>query len=108
MIDIYLQSNLLIVPSLVDNSPNVIFESLVCGTPFVGSDQGGIPEISEHFKMETFIYGDADSMYQAIMKQKSVNLDSNKIREAALAIVHPDIVAKKISQLYSSKLIVAD
>jgi glycosyltransferase involved in cell wall biosynthesis len=104
MIDIYLQSNLLIVPSLVDNSPNVIFEALVCGTPFVGSDQGGIPEISKHFEMETFVYGDADSIYQAIMKQKSVTLDSSKIREAALAIVHPEVVAKKISKLYLSKL----
>jgi len=102
--DIYSESDLLIVPSLIDNSPNVIFEALVCGTPFVGSNQGGIPEIAEVFGMETFVYGDPDSMYGAIIKQKNARLDSNLIRENALALVHPELVAKKISKLYLSKL----
>ena len=104
MVEIYSNTDLLIVPSLVDNSPNVIFEALVCGTPFVGSDQGGIPEIAKAFGMETFVYGDPDSMYGAIIKQKNARLDSNLIRENALALVHPELVAKKISKLYLSKL----
>ena len=108
IIDVYSDSDLLIVPSLVDNSPNVIFEALVCGTPFVGSNQGGIPEIAEVFGMKTFIYGDSESMYQAIINQKGAELDSNKIRDAALAIVHPHVVAKKVSDLYKSKLTAAN
>jgi len=104
MIDVYLDSDLLIVPSLVDNSPNVIFEALACGTPFVGSDQAGIPEISNAFGMESFKFADPDSMYTAIMKQKKKDIDARKIREAALALVHPEVVAKKVAELYKSKL----
>jgi glycosyltransferase involved in cell wall biosynthesis len=106
MVDIYLESDLLIVPSLADNSPSVVFEALVCGTPFVGSDRAGIPELSETFGMESFKYGDSESMFRAILKQKEAGLDSRKIREDALAIVHPEVVAKKISQLYFSKSII--
>ena len=108
IINVYSNSDLLIVPSLADNSPNVIFEALVCGTPFVGSNRGGIPEIAEVFGMETFTYGDPESMYRAIITQKSTELDSNKIRDAALAIVHPHVVAKKVSDLYKSKLTLAN
>lgn len=103
MIDVYLDSDLLIVPSLVDNSPNVIFEALACGTPFVGSDRAGIPEISNLFGMESFKYGDPDSMYKAILKQRAKNFDPRTIREAALALVHPEVVAHKVAELYRLK-----
>ncbi len=104
MIDIYFESDLLIVPSLVDNSPNVIFEALVCGIPFVGSDQAGIPELSKAFGMEFFKYGDPESMIKAILRQKGTSPDPWKTREAALELVDPEVVAKKMSELYLSKL----
>ena len=103
MIDVYFDSDLLVVPSLVDNSPNVIFAALACGTPFVGSDRAGIPEISEMFGMESFKYGDPDSMYRAILNQKERNLDPRTIRDAALVSVHPEVVAQKVAELYRLK-----
>ena len=42
---VYSAVNLLIHPSLADTLPNVIIEALACGTPSVGFNIGGVPEI---------------------------------------------------------------
>jgi glycosyltransferase involved in cell wall biosynthesis len=43
---LYAAADLTVVPSIwYDNSPMVIYESLLAGTPVLGSDIGGIPEL---------------------------------------------------------------
>lgn len=42
--DLYSACDALILPSLEDNLPNTMIESLACGTPVIGSDVGGIPD----------------------------------------------------------------
>ncbi|WP_295394356.1 glycosyltransferase family 4 protein [uncultured Thiodictyon sp.] len=42
---LYSLADLSVVPSLADNLPNVALESLACGTPVVGFDAGGIPDM---------------------------------------------------------------
>lgn len=48
MASVYSAADLLIVPSLAENFPNVICEAMACGLPTAGSNVGGIPEIIEH------------------------------------------------------------
>ena len=43
--EIYAGADVLVVPSLADNYPNVIGEALACGVPVVASDIGGIPDL---------------------------------------------------------------
>jgi glycosyltransferase involved in cell wall biosynthesis len=38
-------SDLFVLPSLNEGNPTVMFESLACGCPFIGSDVGGISEV---------------------------------------------------------------
>lgn len=45
MARVYSSADILVVPSLADNLPNVIMEALACGVPTAGFRIGGIPEM---------------------------------------------------------------
>ncbi len=47
---LYSMSDVMILPSRMDNLPFTAIESLSCGTPVVGFNIGGIPEIIDHKK----------------------------------------------------------
>ena len=50
IVDIYNAADLFVSPSLEDNLPNTIMESLACGVPCVGFKVGGIPEMIDNGK----------------------------------------------------------
>jgi len=47
-VNLYSLASLFVIPSLQDNLPNTILESMLCGTPVVGFNTGGIPEMIDH------------------------------------------------------------
>jgi len=47
---VYAAADVFIVPSLEDNLPNTVLESLSCGTPVVAFDIGGMPDMVSHKK----------------------------------------------------------
>ncbi len=48
VVAIYNAVDVFITPSLSDNLPNTIMEAMACGTPCVGFNTGGIPEMIDH------------------------------------------------------------
>jgi glycosyltransferase involved in cell wall biosynthesis len=45
--DWYRAADVVVLPSRSERPPNVLLEALACGTRFVASDVGGIPEIAD-------------------------------------------------------------
>ena len=41
----YNAADLFVLPSLSEGNPTVMFEALACGTPFIGTPVGGVPEV---------------------------------------------------------------
>jgi len=64
--NIYPVIDLLAVPSLQDNSPNVIAEALCNGVRIIGSRCGGIPEMLERFSQPSLDVRDIEKFRDAI------------------------------------------
>ena len=47
---VYAAADVFIAPSVQDNLPNTVMESLACGTPCVAFDIGGMPDMIDHQK----------------------------------------------------------
>lgn len=48
MVEAYNLANAFIIPTLEDNLPNTVLESLACQTPVLGFEVGGVPEMVTH------------------------------------------------------------
>lgn len=50
MAEYYAASDLFLYPSLADNCPLVVLESMACGTPIIAFETGGIPELMTNMR----------------------------------------------------------
>ena len=64
--DWYRAADLAVLPSLSEGMPNVLLESLACGTPFVASDVGGVREIATRGGGDLVPPGDPSALAEAI------------------------------------------
>lgn len=67
LVMLYNAADVFVTPSLADNLPTTILESLSCGTPVVGFNVGGIPEMIEH-KSNGYVarYRDSEDLAEGI------------------------------------------
>jgi glycosyltransferase involved in cell wall biosynthesis len=64
--DWYRAADLLVLPSYSEGVPTVLLEAAACGTPFVATRVGGIPEIAHLGTSRLIRAGDAEALAQAI------------------------------------------
>lgn len=95
----YAAADVFVIPSLEDNLPNTVMESLACGTPVVGFDTGGIPEMTRHLQ-EGFIapQGDAQGLANGIYEVLNGKKPPEEYRKAA---------RKKVETHYSNEIVAA-
>jgi len=96
-------ADIFVTPSLAENSPLVVIESLCCGTPVVGSNVGGIPDLIHDGNGVLFSTGNVGELAKAIttgLYEK--RFDHAKIREEALSLHSPLKVANEYENIYAS------
>ncbi len=93
---VYNAADVFIAPSLADNLPTTVLESLSCGTPVVGFEVGGIPDIIKH-KENGYLakYKDANDIAEGI--KFCLN---NKIEGYTLPEFEPNSIIEKHLQLF--------
>lgn len=108
MIKWYNKATLFVIPSIEDNLPNTILESLSCGTPVVGFNSGGIKDIIEH-KKTGFIAPNRDSQELAngityVLSENKNNSMSKFARSYAEKTFESSLIANEYKELYSQLL----
>jgi len=87
----FLNLDALVVPSVQDNSPNVVIEAISLGIPVIGSDAGGIPELLQHFALPIFPNRNSKELsviLEAIPRLLEKKLDLMKARELFSPAAH--------------------
>lgn len=102
----YSAADVFVIPSLEDNLPNTMIESLVCGTPVVGFPVGGIVEVIENGKNGYICENiDANSLTKAIEKTVSHPFLRDEISEEAAQKFNLHQQARSYMELYKKIII---
>ena len=98
LVDVYSESDLLIVPSLADNFPSVIIESQLLGLPVLATQVGGVPEIVVNG--ETGFLSDATSDALANALSSITIRKMNEVAEKAFNYAHTHFESSAVNAEY--------
>lgn len=99
LVKFYRSLDFLIVPSLQDNSPNIILEAISSGVRVIGSSIGGIPELLTPFDLPTFEAGSAAGLAD-VLKFSVMNEKPQLDIYLAHRLFSYESYAKKLTKLY--------
>ncbi len=105
---LYNAVDLFVTPSLQDNLPNTIVEAMSCGTPCVGFNVGGIPEMISH-EQDGYVarYRDSQDFAHGIiwcLDGNRLTTLRQKARADALNTYSESAVASRYQEIYRSLL----
>lgn len=109
MIDYYRAADLLAMPTLMDNLPNTIAESMACGTPCVGFEVGGLPQMIRHGETGLLArYKDAEDFAHCLALALTLSPAAydelcHAARRAAVRDYGEESVAARYIKLYENK-----
>lgn len=95
MSDVMLNSNVFVLPSLIENSPNTLGEAMILGVPIVSAYTGGVPSMITDNTEALFYRADDPAMMAWQIKQVFDNTDAavertQLAREHALKTHNPE------------------
>lgn len=109
LVDCYNAADIYVTPSLQDNLPNTVIESLSCGTPVVAFNTGGMPDMIEHLEngylAELKSSKDlAAGMVTLLSDTKELLKMKEKCRDTALEKFNEETIANQYSAYYKELL----
>ncbi len=104
----YSAADVFITPSLEDNLPNTVLESLACGTPVVAFTTGGIPDMVQH-KANGYLaeYRSSEDLARGIdwvFRHHNPGELNNNARQSVLAGFSEKVIAARHIALYEKLL----
>ncbi|WP_305951927.1 glycosyltransferase family 4 protein [Emticicia oligotrophica] len=106
IVSIYSAADVFVTSSIQENLPNTIMEAMACGTPAVGFEVGGIPEMIESYKNGFLAkYKSAESLADGIkwvlFEANNAELSSNA-RQKVLDNYSEKVVIEQYLEVYRS------
>lgn len=94
--------DLLLVTSSIDNRPNVIIESLLEGTPVLGTTVGGMTELFNHLENWPSLSGKISQDLSTILNLYESRFEREVIKEKSLRFFDRDSVISRYIELYDN------
>lgn len=109
---IYSSADLFVMPTLADNLPNTVMESMACGTPVVAFNVGGIPDMVQNGKTGVLVtLGDGAALAHAIRNLRQNPEQLHEMARASRAMAAGEFPlerqAKQYQELYEQILLSA-
>lgn len=106
IIDVYNAGDIFVIPSIQENLPNTIMESMACGTPAVGFEVGGIPEMIEHQSTGYLAkYKSIEDLAKGmhwVLFEANYQMLASRSREKVLANYSEEAVAQQYKIVYEN------
>ncbi|MGN8071370.1 glycosyltransferase [Mucilaginibacter sp. 22184] len=104
----YAAADAFLIPSLEDNLPYTVMESLSCGTPVIAFTTGGIPDMVQHeYNGYLATYKSAESFTDGmewIIKYPNQELIQQQARQTIMDKFSEEVIARKHIRLYQGLL----
>jgi len=106
---LYSAADMFLAPSMQENLPYTIMESMACGTPCVAFNQGGVPDLIEHerngYLARPFDKDDLAKGIEWLLKEDGIRLEMSVLsRRKVEDMFSLDTVAKRYVELYEEVL----
>jgi glycosyltransferase involved in cell wall biosynthesis len=106
MAEIYSCADLFVIPSIEDNLPNTMIESVMCGTPVAGFSIGGIPDVIINGKngfLSTTI--SSKGLLDVVVKSLNFNFSHEEISKQAHDLYSEPVSIENYKKLYKEILL---
>jgi glycosyltransferase involved in cell wall biosynthesis len=105
----YAAADAMVLPSVADNLPNTVMESLACGTPVVAFATGGIPQLIQHGQTGWLApVRDVRSLAQGLAWASDTGLTDLELRHRCREYVRArytyPLIAQKYTEVYEHML----